>query len=108
MENKEQEMIAWVEHQKMHPNVNTSYLYRLGVNELVERFLARFAPKPMTFMEAVEAMKQGKKVRRREWENSEFIAMGEGGECDCIVDERDDAPLLSPVDFTATDWEVCE
>jgi hypothetical protein len=65
-------------------------------------------PKPMTFMEAVEAMKQGKKVRRRGWFDSCSRILDEG---DFWLVRKSGERSVAPIDMVeveATDWEVVE
>lgn len=62
----------------------------------------------MTFSEALEAMKQGCKVRRKEWDNNEvakddYLYIDGGAFCDSKGDR-----FYSLKDFVilATDWEI--
>jgi hypothetical protein len=67
-------------------------------------------PKPMTFMEAVEAMKQGKKVKRAKWikgfgpdslslSGNEFVFNRSKA-------SKTDINYVALSDIEATDWEI--
>jgi hypothetical protein len=65
-------------------------------------------PKPMTFMEAVEAMKQGKKVRKKSWmEVDESICMNKIGTLIVFTSNGKNWPCMASA-VEATDWEVVE
>ena len=56
----------------------------------------------MNFMEAVKAMKEGKKVRIKDWDQ-EFIYLHESGK---VLDETGEFLDFDIIEFESTDWEV--
>ena len=66
----------------------------------------------MYFMEAVEAMKEGKKVKRKYWIDGTYLMMHEFGENYAIQahsnDHSTESAKFSTDCFEATDWEVVE
>lgn len=65
-------------------------------------------PKHMTFMEAVEAMKQGKKVRKKSWSDPcESICMNKPGTLIVCSSTGANWPCMGSA-VKATDWEVVE
>lgn len=61
--------------------------------------------KGLTFGEAVEAMKQGKKVRRKNYPKNNYLFCREG---DLIYDEKERSIGLGVIEFEATDWEIVD
>jgi len=57
----------------------------------------------MNFLEAVKAMKEGKKVRRGGWNKDNYLYL-ETGE----IIKDDSGYLKLPENFEATDWEIVE
>lgn len=58
----------------------------------------------MNFEEAVQAMKQGNKVRRKDWDIKRFIFKGVTGK----FEEIEDYYSMGIIDFEADDWEILE
>ena len=61
----------------------------------------------MNFLEAVKAMKEGKKVRREEWEKSHFLYIRKF-KCNHIIQENGEFREYYLSDIEATDWQIVE
>ena len=60
----------------------------------------------MNFMESVKAMKEGKQVRRKNWDEDGFMCVPEDG---VIIRKQDKEIMMFSIrDFEATDWEIEE
>lgn len=111
---KTQEIIEWVNAtlDDIHSRAETMAMYDLPkfVDHLKKDFLARFAPKPMTFMEAVAAMKEGKKVRRRVWKDGIYICYDTSNDNKVIEfrdgKQREGNTAMFHDDFTTADWQI--
>ena len=60
----------------------------------------------MNFMEAIKCLKEGKKVRRREWEKHEYWTAEQDNLLKAGLGQG--YPNMNFDNFTATDWEICE
>jgi hypothetical protein len=58
----------------------------------------------LTFEEALRAMKEGKKVRRRSWRDKNGVLIGDG----CFVWHSGGYATFTITDMYATDWEIVE
>lgn len=112
MAKEQKEMIEWVIAvlDEIQSRSETTAIYDMPkfVAGLKKDFLGRFAPKPMTFMEAVEVMKQGKKVRREAWSPEFYISIEVNSGIDSVLGEDSKRAHFLGDDFTATDWQIIE
>lgn len=77
----------------------------------LENFLTFFAPRPMSFMDAVAAMEQGKRVKRKIWDNENYYIYfnpTSAPDKNCLCGADGDLAGLDATDFRATDWEIVE